>query len=90
MDSAAFDPETGLIFFPDGDGKVTIIHEDSPDKYSLVQNAETQKGARTIALDLKSHKLFLPTAQYGPNQENGRPRVLPGTFTVLMMGMREE
>jgi DNA-binding beta-propeller fold protein YncE len=90
VDSAAFDPETKLIFFPDGDGKVTIIHEDSADKYSVVQNAETQKGARTIALDLKSHKLFLPTAEYGPAQENGRPRILPGTFTVLMMGMQEK
>jgi hypothetical protein len=93
VDSAAFDPETRLIFFPDGDGKITIIHEDSPDKYSLVQNAETQKGARTIALDLKSHRLFLPAAQYAPasdNPANARPRLLPGTFTVLMMGMQEE
>jgi YVTN family beta-propeller protein len=87
VDSAAFDPETRLIFFPDGDGKVTIIHEDSADKYSVVQNAETQKGARTIALDPKSHRLFLPAAQYA--EENGRRRVLPGTFTVLMMGMGE-
>src|SRR2546421_8364853 len=90
VDSAAFDPETRLIFFPDGDGKVTIIHEDSADKYSLVQNAETQKGARTIALDPKSHRLFLPTAQFGPAQGNERPRLLPGTFTVLMMGMQGE
>jgi len=87
VDSASFDPETKLIFFPDGDGKVTIIHEDSADKYSLVENTETQKGARTIALDLKSHKIFLPTAQYGGTQENGRPRVLPGTFTVLILGI---
>jgi len=90
VDSAAFDPETRLIFFPDGDGKVTIIHEDSPDKYSLVQNAETQKGARTIALDLKTHRLFLPTAQYAPEQSGSRPRILPGTFTVLIMGMEEK
>jgi YVTN family beta-propeller protein len=90
VDSAAFDPETRLIFFPDGDGKVTIIHEDSADKYSLVQNAETQKGARTIALDLKSHRLFLPTAQYAPEQNGPRPRILPGTFTILMMGMEEK
>lgn len=90
VDSAAFDPDTKLIFFPDGDGKVTIIHEDSADKYSLVENVETQKGARTIALDVKSHRIFLPTAQYGPAQENGRPRTLPGTFTVLMMGMEEK
>ncbi len=93
VDSAAFDPETRLIFFPDGDGKVTIIHEDSADKYTLAQNADTQKGARTIALDLKSHRLFLPTAQSAPpaaatpDQANPRPRFLPGTFTVLMMGM---
>ena len=88
VDSAAFDPETRLIFFPDGDGKVTIIHEDSPDKYSLAQNVETQQGARTIALDLKSHRLFLPTAQSAPpDQPNARRRLLPGTFTVLMMGM---
>ncbi len=88
VDSAAFDPATRLIFMPDGDGKVTIIHEDSADKYTLVQNAETQQGARTIALDLKTHKLFLPTAQsQPPDQPNGRPKIVPGTFTVLMMGM---
>lgn len=93
VDSAAFDPETRLIFLPDGDGKVTIIHEDSPDKYSLVQNVETQQGARTIALDLKTHRLFLPAAQSAPptgasaDRPAPRPRILPGTFTVLMMGM---
>ena len=88
VDSAAFDPATRLIFFPDGDGKVTIIHEDSPDKYSLMQNAETQPGARTIALDLKTHRLFLPAAKSEPaEQPNGRPKILPGTFTVMMLGM---
>jgi hypothetical protein len=97
VDSAAFDPETRLIFFPDGDGKVTIIHEDSADKYELVENAATQKGARTIALDVKTHRLFLPTADYGapetltPPSPNGRGerRIVPGTFKVLIMGVQE-
>jgi hypothetical protein len=91
VDSAAFDPETKLIFFPDGDGKVTIIHEDSADKYSLVENVETQKGARTIALDVKSHRIFLPTAEYGEKRAvTDRAYIKPGTFTVLMMGMEEK
>ena len=93
VDSAAFDPETKLIFMPDGDGKVTIIHEDSPDKYSLAQNVESQPGARTIALDPKSHRIFLPAAKTASptgaaaDQPNPRPRIVPGTFTVVIMGM---
>lgn len=92
VDSAAFDPETRLIFMPDGDGKVSIIHEDSPDKYSLAQNVETQQGARTIALDVKSHKIYLPAAKTTPppaagaDQAERRPRIVPGTFTVLIFG----
>jgi DNA-binding beta-propeller fold protein YncE len=88
VDSAAFDPQKRLIFMPDGNGKVTIIHEDSADKYTVVQNVDSQQGARTMALDVKTHRMFLPAAQSAPSDgQNSRPRMLPNTFTVLMMGM---
>jgi len=90
-DSASFDPATRLIFFPDGNGKVTIIHEESADRYTLVENVPTESGARTMALDLKTHRLFLSTAQSGPTppataaEPNPRPPIVPGTFAVLVL-----
>jgi DNA-binding beta-propeller fold protein YncE len=92
VDANAFDPETELAFSSNGgDGTVTVIHEDSPDHYTVVENAATRRGARTMALDEKTHNLFLPTAQFGPppaptaEQPHPRPAILPGTFVVLVV-----
>jgi len=92
VDANAFDPETDLAFSSNGgDGTVTVIHEDSPDHYTVVENAATRRGARTMALDEKTHNLFLPTAQFGPppaataEQPHPRPAILPGTFVVLVV-----
>lgn len=92
VDANAFDPETGLAFSSNGgDGTVTVIHEDSPDKFTVVENVATRKGARTMALDEKTHNLFLPTAQFGPppaptaEQPRPRPVIQPGTFAVLVV-----
>jgi len=92
VDANAFDPETDLVFSSNGgDGTVTVIHEDSPDHYTVVENAATRRGARTMALDEKTHNLFLPTAQFGPppaptaEQPRPRPAILPGTFVVLVV-----
>jgi DNA-binding beta-propeller fold protein YncE len=60
VDANAFDPETQLAFASNGDGTVTIAHEDSPEKLTVVQTLQTQKGARTMALDPKTHKIYLP------------------------------
>ena len=67
VDATAFDPETGLAFAScGGDGVLTVVKEDSPDKFSVAENVPTQKGARTMALDTKTHKVFVVTAQFGP------------------------
>ena len=65
VDATAFDPESRLIFNSNGEGTVTVIHEDSPDKYSLVETVKTLPKAKTMALDPKTHRLFLSTAEAG-------------------------
>jgi DNA-binding beta-propeller fold protein YncE len=93
VDALEFDPKTSLIYVSTGgDGMLSVLHEDSTDKYSLVENVKTLPGARTLALDHKTGKVYLPVADMGPvpepTPENPRPRarMLPGTFSVLMIG----
>jgi DNA-binding beta-propeller fold protein YncE len=91
-DAASFDPETNLAFSSNGEGTLTVIHQDSADKYSVVENVPTQRGARTMALDPKTHNIFLATAQYGPRpaatteQPNPRPAMVPNSFVILVFG----
>jgi DNA-binding beta-propeller fold protein YncE len=71
-DEAAFDPGTGLAFSANGEGSVTVIKQQSPDKYEVVQTVPTEPGAARLAVDLKTHKLFVPNndpvpSGYGPN-----------------------
>jgi DNA-binding beta-propeller fold protein YncE len=90
VDANRFDAATGLAFASCGDGTLTIAHEDAAGKFSLVEKLETQRGARTMALDLSTHEIFLVTAEFGPapapTAEHPRPRpaILPGTFTLLV------
>jgi YVTN family beta-propeller protein len=91
-DAAAFDPERKLAFASNGsDATLTVIHEESPDQYRVVENVKTERGARTMALDLKTHKIYLATAEFGPTpaqrSETPRPRpsILPGTFKLLVV-----
>jgi len=93
VDATAFDPETKLAFASCGrDAVLTIIHQDSPDKYTVAQNVQTQRGARTMALDTITHKVYLVTAQFGPQPaataDNPRPRpsIVPGTFELITVG----
>ena len=92
-DAADFDPVTHLAFSSNGEGTVTVIHQESPDKYSVLETVKTEPGARTMAVDTKTHKLFFPLADRGPvpaaTAENPRPRgeVVPGSFRVLIYGM---
>ena len=94
VDALEFDAKTGLIYVSTGggDGALSIFHEDGPDRYSLVENVKTLPGARTMALDHKSGKVYLPVADFGPapapTAENPRPRprMVPGTFSVLVVG----
>ncbi len=65
VDATVFDPETKLIFNSNGEGSITVIHEDTPDKYSVAQTLKTVPKAKTMALDPKTHRLFLSTAENG-------------------------
>lgn len=90
VDANGFDPGTELAFSSNGDGTLTVVHEDAPDKFSVVQNATTLRGARTMALDPASHNVYLVTAEFEeqpPAKEGDRPRrsMKPGTFTLLVM-----
>jgi YVTN family beta-propeller protein len=92
VDANRFDPATGLAFASCGDGTLTIAHEDSPDKLTVVDTVTTQRGARTMELDPKTHHVFLVTADFGPTpaptREVPRPRptILPDTFVLLEFG----
>lgn len=91
-DAAAFDPETKMAFSSNGEGNLTIVREDSADKFSVVENVTTQRGARTMTLDTRTHKIYLPTAQFGPppaptaERPRPRPTIVPNSFVVLVFG----
>lgn len=92
VDANAFDDDTELAFASCGEGVLTIAHEDSPQKFSVVENVPTQPGARTMALDTKTHNVYLVTAKFGPppppTADNPHPRrsIVPDTFVVLVVG----
>jgi len=91
-DATRFDPVTQLAFSSNGDGTLTVIHEDSPNKFSVIQNAATEQYARTMALNPANHDVYLVTAQVEitPGAKGERPRrsVKPGTFTLLVMSQK--
>jgi DNA-binding beta-propeller fold protein YncE len=88
-DGDGFDPATGLVFASCREGLVTVIHQDSADKYSVVGNVTTQFGTRTMTLDPKTHHIFTVTADFKaappPTPENPRPRpqTIDGSFVIL-------
>ncbi len=92
VDANGFDPETGLAFASCGEGVLTIVHEDSPDNFSVAENVPTKRGARTMTLDPVKHRVFLVTADFGPppaptaEQPHPRPAILPDSFVVLVVG----
>jgi len=87
VDANSFDPATQLAFASNGDGTLTVVHEDSPDKYSVVENVTTKRSARTMALDLKTHNIFLAAADFDPPAPGQqRPSMKPGTFVILVFG----
>ncbi|MEO8172691.1 MAG: YncE family protein [Sediminibacterium sp.] len=87
-DGAAFDPSSKLIFTSNGVGTMTIIQEISANEYKVLETVTTKKGARTITIDEKTHRVFLPTADYEPlaadAPKNTRPKMIPGSFQVLV------
>jgi DNA-binding beta-propeller fold protein YncE len=92
VDATAFDEGTGLAFASCGEGVLTVVREESPAKFTVAENVKTQEGARTLALDEKTHQVLVVTAKFGPppapTPDNPHPRhsILPDTFVVLVLG----
>jgi len=90
VDANGFDPGVGNAFASCGDGTLTVAHEDSPDKFTVAQSIQTQRGARTMTVDTSSHRLYTVTVEYTPapaaTPENPRPRpsAVPNSFTLLI------
>jgi YVTN family beta-propeller protein len=94
-DGAAFDDASQLAFTSCGDGTTTIVKEETPDKLTVVQTLKTERGARTMALDPKTHRIYLPTAQFqpppspSPGATPARPTIVPNTLKLLVYGPAE-
>jgi len=89
VDAVAFDPELQMAFSSNGDGTLTVVHEETPDKFHVVQTVSTQPGARTMALDVGKHQVWLVTAETKAAPDSSAKRkgtVMPGTFTALVVG----
>ena len=90
-DAARFDPKLQLAFSSNGEGTLTVVRENSPDSYAVIQTLKTKRGARTMALDQSTGKIYLATADFGPRpaatsaQPHPRPSVVPGSFEILVV-----
>jgi DNA-binding beta-propeller fold protein YncE len=91
-DAAAYDAKRSLVFSSNFDGTLTVIRQESADHYTVVENVKTQRGARTMALDSASGRVYLVSAEFGPppaatpEQPHPRPTPVPDTFNVLVVG----
>lgn len=91
VDANAFDPSTGLAFSSNGDGTLTVVKEEGKDRFVVQETVTTQPRARTMALDEKTHRIFLATADFGPppsptpEQPRPRPSMVPDTFRLLVV-----
>jgi YVTN family beta-propeller protein len=89
VDGAEFDPDSGNAFSPNGDGTLTVVHEQDPEHFEVVQTLATARGARTIALDPARHRLYLPTARFeesaSSNTDEPKGPIVPGSFFVLVV-----
>jgi YVTN family beta-propeller protein len=93
-DAAAYDPGSKLVFSSNGEGTLTVVKQDSSDKYTVLATVPTERSARTMALDTKTHKIYLSAAQLGATPEatadnpHPRPKMVPGSFHVLVVSPR--
>ena len=87
VDGAGYDAASGDAFASNADGTLTVIHQDSPDHYHVAQTVTTPQGSRNMGLDPTNHRVFLVSAKFGeaPAGGRGRPPVLPGTFTLMVV-----
>jgi DNA-binding beta-propeller fold protein YncE len=92
VDGNGFDAGTGLAFSSNGDGTLTVVREVAPAKFEVVDTVATQRGARTMAIDPKTHNIYLPSAQFTPPKEatqggsKQRPVMVKDSFEVLVVG----
>jgi DNA-binding beta-propeller fold protein YncE len=93
VDANRFDPGTSLAFSSNGEGSITVVRENSPGKFAVLQTVSTAPGARTMELDRESHRLFTVTARFGaapaqatPENPRKRPPILPNSFELLVLG----
>jgi YVTN family beta-propeller protein len=86
VDATAFDPGLGYAFASNGEGTLTVVKEESPSSFSVIDNVPTRKSARTMGLDLKSHTVFLPFADFDPPAPGERRgKMKPGSFALLVV-----
>lgn len=91
VDATAYDDDAGLAFASCGEGVLTVVKQESADKYSVAENVKTQRGARTMALNSKTHDVYTVTANFGPrpaataDNPHPRPPILPDSFVVLVV-----
>jgi hypothetical protein len=92
IDANRFDPATQLVFSSNGEGSLTVVHEDAPDKYRVLQTVPTMAGAGTMELDQATHRLYTVSAKLGPrpsaptpDNPQRRPPVMPGTFSLIVL-----
>jgi YVTN family beta-propeller protein len=89
-DAANFDAKEKLVYSSNGEGSLTVVHEDTPDTYTVLGKFDTMKGAKTMAVDHKTHRVYLVSAQFGPapaataDNPHPRPPILPDTVKVLV------
>ena len=92
VDGNGFDPGTGLAFSSNGDGTLSVVRETSPGKFEVAETVATQRGSRTMAIDPKTHNIYLPAAEFGPpppptpEAPKPRPMMIKDSFTVLVVG----
>jgi outer membrane protein assembly factor BamB len=87
VDGAGYDAASGNAFASNANGTLTVIHQDTPDQYHVVENVQTPVGARNMGLDPTNHRVFIVSAKFGPVPAGGRGRgpVLPGSFTLMVI-----
>jgi YVTN family beta-propeller protein len=83
VDGAAFDPELKIVYTSGGLGTMTVIKEENKDSFKVIENFQTQRGAKTISVNKKTHHIYVPGADYSPAEGDQKPRAIPGTFVVF-------
>jgi len=85
-DGVVFDPGLKIAYASNGEGTISAVRELSADKFEFIENITTEPSARTIGIDLVTHKLYLPAAKTEPNPAGGRPKQVAGTFHIIEVG----